>query len=351
MARVINRAVFVGSLLPEAKPRWDLFSAGFGLQVIAVTALVLIPMLMPQKLELYHRYLTTPIEAPPIVAWKPQPPPPEVKPAPVKQPKPPAIAKVIPKPVEIEVPKPKVYSPVFSSPIAKPATVKRDTKRPDVVEVAKSFPKQDMPTTLGSSAIPTLRKPREEVQTGGFGDPNGVPTNNRTGNHAPNVAQRGGYDMPNGPGYGNGTGGANGARGVVASTGFGNGVAAPATGGPARSVQQGGFADERAAAPTAKVKTAAAAAPKTTPVEILFKPKPVYSDAARAKKIEGEVLLQVVFSASGDVRIERIVQGLGYGLDDSAQAAARQIRFNPAKANGQPVDSTAVVHIVFQLAY
>ena len=31
--------------------------------------------------------------------------------------------------------------------------------------------------------------------------------------------------MPTGPGYGNGTGGANGARGVVASTGFGNGVA------------------------------------------------------------------------------------------------------------------------------
>jgi outer membrane biosynthesis protein TonB len=45
------------------------------------------------------------------------------------------------------------------------------------------------------------------------------------------------------------------------------------------------------------------------------------------------------------------VQGLGYGLDDSAQSAARQIRFKPAQQGGQPVDSAAIVHIVFQLAY
>jgi len=82
----------------------------------------------------------------------------------------------------------------------------------------------------------------------------------------------------------------------------------------------------------------------------LFKPKPIYTDAARAKKIEGEVLLQIVFTASGDVKVERVVQGLGYGLDDSAQAAARQIRFHPAQQNGQPVDSAAIVHIVFQIA-
>ena len=34
MARITNRAVFNASLLPEAQPRWDLFSAGFGLQVL-----------------------------------------------------------------------------------------------------------------------------------------------------------------------------------------------------------------------------------------------------------------------------------------------------------------------------
>ncbi len=73
MAQSTNRAVFNASLLPEAEPRWDLFSAGFGLQIAAVTALVVIPLLLPQKLDIVQRYWTTPIEAPPIVAWKPQP--------------------------------------------------------------------------------------------------------------------------------------------------------------------------------------------------------------------------------------------------------------------------------------
>jgi TonB family protein len=350
MARTTNRAVFVESLLPDGQARWGSFSAGLGLEFIALAALVIIPMLMPQKLEIVRRYWTTPIEAPPIVAWKPQPRP-VVKPAPVKI-KPPVVAKLIPKvaPLEIEVPKPKIYSPVFSSPIAKPATSRKNTKAPDMPEVAKAFPNANTPTSLGSSAIPTIRKPREEVQTGGFGDPDGLPTNNRTG-HAANVAALGSYDLPPGPGNGNGTGGSKGAKGVVASTGFGNGVATGGNGsGNHGTVQQGVFADEHAAAPAPKVKPAAAVNPTTTPVQILFKPKPVYTDAARAKKIEGEVLLQIVFSASGEVKVGRVVQGLGYGLDDSAEAAARQIRFRPAQQNGQPVDSAAIVHIVFQIA-
>jgi len=348
MARTTNRAVFVESLLPDGQARWGSFGAGLGLEFIALAALVVIPMLMPQKLELVRRYWTTPIEAPPIVAWKPQPPPkPVAKPAPVK---PPVIAKVVPKvaPPEIEAPKPKVYSPVFSPPVAKPVTARKNTKAPDMPEVAKAFPTEN--TSLGSSAIPTIKKPREEVQTGGFGDPNGLPANNRTG-HAANVNALGSYDLPPGPGTGNGTGGSKGAKGVVASTGFGNGVAVGGKGsGGHGAVQQGVFADEHAAAPAAKVKPAAAAVSNTTPVQILFKPKPIYTDAARAKKIEGEVLLQIVFTASGDVKVERVVQGLGYGLDDSAQAAARQIRFHPAQQNGQPVDSAAIVHIVFQIA-
>ena len=49
------------------------------------------------------------------------------------------------------------------------------------------------------------------------------------------------------------------------------------------------------------------------------------------KKIEGEVLLQVVFAASGEVRVERVVQGLGYGLDATAESAAHQIRFRPGR--------------------
>ncbi|MBZ5652389.1 MAG: energy transducer TonB [Acidobacteriia bacterium] len=47
---------------------------------------------------------------------------------------------------------------------------------------------------------------------------------------------------------------------------------------------------------------------------------------------------------------ERSCQGLGHGLDEAASHAAEQIRFKPAKRDGQPSDYTALVHIVFQLA-
>jgi len=349
MARFTNRVVFNESLLPDGQARWGSFGAGFGIECLLLTAVVLIPLLMPQKMEMVQRYWTTPIEAPIVEPWKPQPKPIEKpKPVPVKVVKPPEPK---PEPVAVEAPKPKIINPVFSSPVAKPATVaKKQTKAPDTPDVAKAFPDQNIPS-MGSSAIPTLKKPREAVQTGGFGDPNGVPANGNT-SRSPNIAAKGAYDMPAGPGYGNGTGGAKGERGVVASSGFGNGVATPGKGGGGRGgVQSAGFADEAAATPAPKAKPVAATTAKTTPVEILFKPKPIYTDEARSKKIEGDVLLQVVFTAGGNVQIVRIVQGLGYGLDDSAQAAAKQIRFKPAEQEGHSVDFPAIVHITFALAY
>jgi TonB family protein len=87
-----------------------------------------------------------------------------------------------------------------------------------------------------------------------------------------------------------------------------------------------------------------------TPVEILFKPAPAYTDEARALKLEGEVLLEVEFSASSQVRVVRIVRGLGHGLDESAARAAEQMKFKPAKSNGRSIDFRTTVHIVFRLA-
>jgi TonB family protein len=85
------------------------------------------------------------------------------------------------------------------------------------------------------------------------------------------------------------------------------------------------------------------------PAEIISKPTPVYTDEARKLHVQGEVLLEVVFESSGKLRILRVVQGLGHGLDEAALRAAEQIRFKPASQGGQPTDCTAVVHIVFQL--
>lgn len=108
------------------------------------------------------------------------------------------------------------------------------------------------------------------------------------------------------------------------------------------------FGDTTVTNPARRI--AAASASATIPVEILEKPRPAYTDEARRLNIQGEVLLQVAFDASGDARVLRVIHGLGHGLDETAIAATRRIRFRPARREGQPVDSSAVVHIVFQLA-
>ena len=84
---------------------------------------------------------------------------------------------------------------------------------------------------------------------------------------------------------------------------------------------------------------------------ILFKPKPVYPEAARQLRLEGEVALSVVFEASGKVRVRRVVRGLGHGLDEAATRAAEQILFTPARQLGHPVDFEATLRVLFQLAY
>jgi len=203
----------------------------------------------------------------------------------------------------------------------------------------------------GSSAPQTIDRPAQQVQTGGFGDPNGIPART-TQTRAVNDAQAGGFDMPSGPGYGNGTRGASGVRGVVASSAFGDNVAV----GKARPISAGtvhsaGFGDaDVPAPPTVQSRPATSVAATVVPAEIISKPVPAYTQEARAQRIEGEVLLEVVFEASGRLRVVKVVRGLGHGLDDAAVHAAEQIRFKPALKDGQPYDSMAVVHIIFQLA-
>jgi len=85
-------------------------------------------------------------------------------------------------------------------------------------------------------------------------------------------------------------------------------------------------------------------------VEIISKPTPGYTEEARQLRLEGEVLLRVQFLTSGEVRVLKVVQGLGHGLDEQAMHAALRIKFKPAEHDGQQIDSEATVHIIFELA-
>jgi TonB family protein len=87
----------------------------------------------------------------------------------------------------------------------------------------------------------------------------------------------------------------------------------------------------------------------SVPVEVVFKPAPTYTPEARNLKIEGDVVLEVDFRASGQVRVVRVIQGLGHGLDETAASAAEHIRFKPARSASEPIDFRAIVHITFRL--
>ena len=116
------------------------------------------------------------------------------------------------------------------------------------------------------------------------------------------------------------------------------------------AISTGTFGDATTAVAGSR-SSRASGTPILSTAEILFKPRPVYTDEARRLRIEGEVLLEVLFAASGDTRVLRILRGLGHGLDENAITAAREVQFRPAKRGNMAVDSTAVVRIVFQLAY
>jgi TonB family protein len=325
--------------------------------------LVALPMFFPQKLVTQIMYVVTPIAAPdtsvplppkhqPVIRAKVQP-----APQPIEQPPPPThVAKLIapkalvppkPKPVPVQTQEaPKLDQPLIEAKFDAPAA-------PGPVRPREPVKTGNLSTT-GSAAVATVNLPVDKVQTGGFGDEHGMPGNGDPNKRA-TIAHVGSPVLPPGPGYGNGTGGANGVRGTVASAGFGNGVAIPPPGGNGGTgsrgtVQSGGFAAAAAGVDAPKAKQAEAVA-AVQPVEILAKPNPQYTEEARKLGLEGEVLVQVVFPASGPVQVVRVTKGLGHGLDEAAMRAAEQIKFKPAMQNGQPVDFPATVHIVFQIAY
>jgi TonB family protein len=337
--------------LPENRVRWSALAVSSTVQLALAMAVAALPLFFPQTLSTRMIYQVTPLAAPvtevpmrverPVVHAKPQP-------IPVQAVEPVHIAKLF-APQPLVAPKPKIverenqempkFEPVLTA--AKFATPEPERPREPV--------KTGM-LTAGSAAQPTLSAVPEKVQTGGFGDPHGFAGGTNDAKHG-NVARVGSFELPPGPGYGNGAGGSNGARGAVANAGFGNGVAAANTSGVHAAVQSGGFAN---AAIASEVKSAPKPVENTTaiqPVVIVAKPNPVYTDEARKLRIEGEVLVEVIFQASGQVQTVRVVKGLGHGLDEAALHAAEQIRFKPAVQEGHAVDFPAIAHIVFQLAF
>jgi TonB family protein len=344
------------ALLPEGERRWDRIGVSAVAQILALTFFVAMPVFFPERLSAL-KYQVTPLQW--VVTEVPVAPPP---------PPPPKVARVkTPEPKPIEEPKlnPKQPHIFVQQKAFQPQIKQLDVKAPELTKQTVFEAKLNTPINgpkrpkdevkvnnlgSGSAAPATVNLPLNKVQTGGFGDPNGLPGKGNP-NKTTNINRLGSPALPGGPGYGNGTGGDKGVRGTVASTGFGNGVAnPPPSGGKHGSVQSGGFADANVADNTPK-KKAAGSDSSPTMVNILDKPRPQYSAEGRTLRLEGDVVLDLVFQADGTVQVNRVISGLGHGLDEAAERAARQIKFKPAKRDGQPVDFPARVRIEFRLAY
>src|SRR5579864_4650253 len=281
-----NQTLTLG-LLPDRRLDWRKFVLSYTIALLLLLLLLLARLIWPDHMTVWGRFTVTEIiPRPDLVPEKP------VIKARQKITRSLPVAKfdapklIVPK----DLPKPKVEQAKIEPPKLQPVL-----EAPKIAPVSGAMPRVIYTGSFGSSAPPTVNASIEKVQTGGFGDPNGLPGEGKQGAKL-TASKLGSFDLPEGAGTGNGTGGANGVKGTIASAGFGSGIAQPGQGEGGKSgrgVQAAGFAAQQVA--SAPKRTLDDSAALTTQVEILYKPKPVYSDEARKLNIEGEVLLEVVF--------------------------------------------------------
>ncbi|MBX7054403.1 MAG: TonB family protein [Pyrinomonadaceae bacterium] len=195
---------------------------------------------------------------------------------------------------------------------------KTPTRPPNVNTPKSDTPMLETPTTEGTMKFPKIY--------GKWGDPNGAP------------------GLSNGPGTGGGIGSGRGTgQGNGNGTGAGNGNGSGWGNGNGNGNGDGsGDGDGGPPPPPRPVGV-------TAPMKILAKPKPSYTDAARQNQVQGTVILRVTFLASGAIGSISPVKGLPNGLTEQAIAAARSIRFEPAKSNGVGQTVTKQVEYTFSI--
>lgn len=76
---------------------------------------------------------------------------------------------------------------------------------------------------------------------------------------------------------------------------------------------------------------------------------PEFSEEARRAKYQGEVMLQIIVDAQGNVQSPRVVRPLGMGLDEKAMEAVMKYKFKPGTKDGKPVPVYMTIAINFRL--
>jgi len=82
---------------------------------------------------------------------------------------------------------------------------------------------------------------------------------------------------------------------------------------------------------------------------LVHKVEPGYSEQARKRGHHGTVTVEFVINVEGSVEDVRVVDSLGYGLDQKAIEAVQRWRFRPGLRFGDPVPVRSEVEINFRL--
>ena len=88
---------------------------------------------------------------------------------------------------------------------------------------------------------------------------------------------------------------------------------------------------------------------KNKSLQIISKPKAVYTVEARKNCIQGKVIIKVTFFANGSVGRIKVLKGLCYGLSNKAVEAAKFIKFKPEIKNNKAITVTKKVTYNFTI--
>ena len=334
-------------LLPEPEGSAGPFIVSATINASILAFALIIGMTVKHVIEV-HKYefteLIVPTTPPPPVKVKVTPPP--------KLPPPPEPPKVKLDAPKIEMPKPK--------PEPKPILIEAKVTLPVVKEAPKpAVILAPQPKAALTAAMPAQdNKVKPSTAPVHLGQTFGVTPN-------PNATRPATIAAIGNP-YGGMQGPAVAPHGVVGSTGIGNGLKSGSNSGVVGKVASAGIPGATGTGPagtygkvgSAGIPTATAApvapkmaiAPTSSDLELISKPPVQYTAEARQLKVQGDVVLRVTFTASGQVVVQSVLRGLGHGLDEEARRVAQQIRFRPATRDGRPVDLTTNITITFQLA-
>ncbi len=196
---------------------------------------------------------------------------------------------------------------------------------PSVTNVKKDFELKMQASTQGDRVIKQTDEP--------YGDPNSKYTLSSDG-----TGTGGGQGSGIGTGQGSG-------RGTGQGSGIGSGSGSGVGTGNGGGTGAGSGVSVKAPPPPPKPVPVGV----TEGVKILSRPQPKYTDAARQNQVQGTVTVKVTFNANGSIGSIAPVSGLPYGLTEQAIAAARSIRFEPAKRNGVPYSVAKTVAYTFTI--